>query len=283
MSKLSVYNEYGKLRKVMVGPANTLPPYKPINEIQRYYYPSSFPKLDLLIAEHKKFVDTLEANGVEVIFAVDIPGCDQRDIRDIGIVVNSKFLVCRVIEKTRECEVRGLEDLLTNLDFDEKVFCEDGYIEGGDIIIEGDTLYIGIGKRTNEVGFELIKKRFGNKFNVIPLPIVDEHSHLDTIFNVFSPGLAIMYPQGLKEETRNILNDRYQVIKVTEEEQFQLATNILAVSPSKVIMDAERHPRIAGEIQKKGLKILNVGFSETNKIGGSFRCGSLPLFRDKEF
>jgi N-dimethylarginine dimethylaminohydrolase len=281
LSKLNVYTEYGKLRKVIVGPADTLPPLTShINAIQEYYFPTNPPKLEKIIREHKRFVEVLKANGTEVIYAKKIAGCDQRDIRDIGIVLNSKYLVCRVIEKIRECEVNGLNDFLKTLNKDEIVRCEEGYIEGGDLIIDKDSLYVGIGQRTNNDGYELIKNKFGEIFDVVPIKIIGNHSHLDTIFNIISEELAIAFPEGLEAETLNYLKKRYQIIEVTRKEQFQLATNMLALSPNKIVMDANRNPRIATELNNLGLRIVDVDFSETNKIGGSFRCGSLPLYRD---
>ncbi len=281
LSNLLVYNEYKKLRKVMVGPADTMPPLESrINAIQEHYFRTDPPKLDLLIREHARFVEVLKSKGIEVVYAKNILGCDQRDIRDIGIILNSTLLVCRV-KGIRECEVAGLDEFLESLDKGKVIRCEEGIIEGGDLIIDEDKLYVGIGQRTNRVGYELIHENFKQEFEIIPIEINENYSHLDTVFNIISKGLAIVYPQGLNSDTLNCIKKQYQLIEVTKEEQFQLATNLLALSPEEIIIDANRNPRIANKLTKLGFKVVNIDFSETNKIGGSFRCGTLPLYRDR--
>ena len=45
--RLSVFNEYSKLKKVLVGLADTLPPLTPINSTQKYYYNFDPPKMKL--------------------------------------------------------------------------------------------------------------------------------------------------------------------------------------------------------------------------------------------
>ncbi|MFW5653164.1 MAG: arginine deiminase family protein, partial [Planctomycetota bacterium] len=67
--------------------------------------------------------------------------------------------------------------------------------------------------------------------------------------------------------------------EITKEEQFELGTNVLSVSPTKII---SRHSakRINNRLRELGFDVIEVKFDETPKGGGSFRCSSLPLFRE---
>lgn len=277
---LQVFNEYDRLNRVMVGPADTLPPLTPINPVQAFYYPTDPPRIEKLIAEHRKLVETLTAHGVEVVWASNVAGCDQRDIRDIATVVGTKLLVCRVREGIRKCEIGGLDRLLHDLDSASIVLCTEGWLEGGDIVIDQETLFVGIGKRSDQKGFEFVQSAFGDDFDVVPLPLLAENVlHLDTVFSVVSPGLAVAYLETFDERSLKFLRQRYSLLPISVSEQFHLAANILAIDPRSVVFDATQNTRVAQELESFGLEVVDVGFSETNKIGGSFRCATLPLHR----
>ncbi len=280
MSALRVFTEYECLREVVVGFADTLPPLTPINAIQAHYYSTDPPKIEKLVTEHAHLVSALQDNGVRVVWATDVPECDQRDIRDIAAVVGTKMLICRVKEDIRKCEVGGLEQLVGSLAPTEVIWCTEGFLEGGDIVLDGTRLLVGIGKRTNLAGFEFVRAKFSDQFDVVPLSLLGDHAlHLDTVFSIVSDGLAVAYPSAIDEQSRIFLSRRYHLIEITEDEQFRLAANILAINPHKVIVDVTRNARVAVELANCGLEVVDIGFSETNKIGGSFRCATLPLRR----
>ncbi len=279
---LSIYNEYGALKSVIVGPPDTLPPLVPINATQDYYYQKDPPRIEIIINEHRNFINTLEKSNVNVIWADKVKDCDQRDIRDISAVIGDKLLICRVKEEIRKNEIKGLKAFINSIDTRKIIWCTEGLLEGGDIIVNGDTLYVGIGQRTNEEGYYLLQNHFSNEFNIIPLFLKGRNSlHLDTVFNVFAEKRGIIFPYAFDNVTLETLRESFNLIEVTDFEQFTLATNFLMLNPDRVIVDIQRNPRIASELDKLGLKVTDVSFAETNKIGGSFRCATLPLCRTK--
>jgi len=277
---LNILNEYDVLKKVMVGPADTLPPLVPINATQRYYYQSNPPQIDIIRDEHKKFVSILAEQGIDVLWAQKISGVDQRDIRDIAAVIADKLFVCRVKEKIREREKEGIQELIKSLGPHKVVVCDEGLIEGGDVVIDNDVLFVGIGLRTDYVGYEILKEHFCDQFNIVALEMNGEKSlHLDTVFSICSERLGLIYAPAFSASTLDVLSKRYTLIETTDEEQFNLATNVLALSPTKIVADAHRNSRVVHELENYGIEIIDIKFSETNKIGGSFRCGTLPLQR----
>jgi N-dimethylarginine dimethylaminohydrolase len=279
-SKICVYNEYEQLERVMLGPAHSLPPLIPINATQEFYYSNDPPILEKLQAEQENFVEAVRKNGVKVEWATIVPDCDQRDIRDLAAVIGTKLLICSPKENIRKCEIDGLRMLAESIDENNIVRCREGLIEGGDIIVDSDTLLIGIGKRTNCEAFEFVQRFFGTEFDIIPLRISGPYSlHLDTVFSIISKHRAIAYAGAFDSETLSFLRRRYDLIEVTEHEQFQLATNVLVINPQTLVADKAKNPRLTIELERIGINILDVSFSEANKLGGSFHCASLPLYR----
>jgi N-dimethylarginine dimethylaminohydrolase len=89
---------------------------------------------------------------------------------------------------------------------------------------------------------------------------------------------CLIYPEGFHQMPKSIKNN-YEWIEITREEQFHLGTNVLSVSPTEVISRHNAH-RINEQLDKAGFKVIEVPFDDAPKGGGSFRCASLPLFRE---
>lgn len=154
----------------------------------------------------------------------------------------------------------------------------DIYLEGGDILVDNKTVYVGISERTTMEGVEFLKRILGEEYSIIPLKLNPKFLHLDVVFTIINPNLALIYKNGLEEESY-ILLDKYNKIEVTEEEQFDLATNVFVINPKTIIMNAA-HKRIEQELKKLNLNVIPINLTETAKDGGAFRCTTCPIERE---
>ena len=77
----------------------------------------------------------------------------------------------------------------------------------------------------------------------------------------------------------NYLRSRYEVIEVSEEEQFTLGTNVLSIGYNKII-SLPVNKKVNEELRKRGFEIIEVDITEIIKSGGSFRCCTLPIHRE---
>lgn len=279
--RLSVFNEYSKLKKVLVGLADTLPPLTPINSTQKYYYNFDPPKNETAYEEHKNFLKALKDNDIEVTQAKNIPGVDQRDIRDVVAVIGDYVIVCRLKEKIRKREVEGVEDIISIVEPQKIIYCKDGLIEGGDVIVDNDTILVGLGARTDRIGLKCIQDNFSDNFDVVPLVLNGDNAlHLDTVLSIYSKDKGIIFPNAFDRKSLEYLTRRYSLLEVNEQEQFNLATNIFVLEPGKIVLDAKRNLRVAEHLESTGVKLINIKYTENNKIGGSFRCATAPLVRE---
>lgn len=278
--RLGVFNEYDRLKMVMVGPADKLPPLVPINSTQKYYYNFDPPDNDIASKEHENLTSVLKDNNVEIFWAQNMDGVDQRDIRDVVTVIGEHLVVCRLKEEIRKREVEGIKNLISSVDPQKVIYCEEGYLEGGDVIIDDDTILVGLGARTDHIGLRLIQDKFSHNFNVVPLVLRGNNAlHLDTVLSLISPQKGIIFPVAFDEQSLDFLTTRYSFIEVNKEEQFNLATNILVVEPGRIILDMKRNWRVAEALVAADVNVIDVKYTENNKIGGSFRCATAPLLR----
>lgn len=287
MHKLCVTSETGRLRAVVIGyPDNFLKvPPEIINETQKqYYFSDDRPTRERVMAELGGLKQTLLCHGVEVFQPEPLDGVpDQLMTRDIGVVIGDTFVVTQMARDSRRDEWLGLLPLLDRLRTQRIIKVPDDVVlEGGDVVVDDGRIFVGLSQRTGPDGAAYLASRFPH-FEVIPVPlkqIADGENvlHLDCSFVPVGRHSALIYPDGLAE-VPPALAEAYDWIEVTRAEQQILATNVLSLSPRQVIARPQAS-RVNAELRRRGLEVIELPFDDPPKTGGSFRCCSLPLWRD---
>ena len=159
---------------------------------------------------------------------------------------------------------------------------DDIVLEGGDVIVDNGRIFVGLSQRTGPEGAAFLASHFP-QFDVIPVPlkqIADGENvlHLDCSFVPVGTKYALIYADGLAEMPA-IIAEQYNFIEVTKAEQQILATNVLSISPTQLIARTQS-TRVNAELRKRGLEVIELPFDDPPKTGGSFRCCSLPLWRE---
>lgn len=284
---LHVNAETHRLKEVVLGTADNFDFAHAdiINETQRKYYsdPANRPHRAKLIEQVEAFRACLEEIGVNVHRPTLLEGVpDQIMTRDIGVVIGDTLVVSHMAKASRQKEWQGLKPILDDTDSDHILFAPDEVIiEGGDVIVDGSRIFIGLSQRTNPAGVAFIRDNFP-QYEIVPVPLKgvkegEDVLHLDCAFVPVGENGALIYPQGFREMPA-VIRDEYQWIEVTREEQQKLGTNVLSVSPNTVVSRASAK-RINGRLRQLGLTVHELHYDEVTKTGGSFRCSTLPLWR----
>lgn len=284
---VQIYSETGRLRSVIIGYPDTFVMPEPINAKHEIFHPDhpERPTRDRLIPEFDAFRAALEYCGVEVLQPVDVPGVpDQLTPRDIGFVLGDTFLISSMTTDCRRDEWQGIRHILDEIPDDRIMRVPDDVtVEGGDIILDRGTLYVGLSERTSIEGAEWLREHYAWRYRVQLVPLKELHHdedvlHMDCTFLPVGEHHCLIYPPGFHQMPKCIEHN-YEWIEITKEEQFELGTNVLSISPTQVISRSSAS-RINAELRKIGLEVVEVPFDETPKGGGSFRCSSLPLVRE---
>ncbi len=287
MLKLCVTSETGRLRSVIIGyPDNfhQIPP-EIIKETQKqYYFGPERPTRERIMAELAGFKQTLVQHGVELFQPQPLDSVpDQLMTRDIGVVIGHTFVITQMARASRRDEWRGLLPFLEQVDTEQVVRAPDEIVlEGGDVIVDNGRIFVGLSQRTGPEGAAYLAACFP-QFQVVPVPLKkladgENVLHLDCSFVPVGQRSALIYRNGLAEIPPTIAQN-YDLIEVTKAEQQILATNVLSISPTQVIA-RRRASRVNAELRQRGLEVLELPFEDPPKTGGSFRCCSLPLWRD---
>ena len=192
-------------------------------------------------------------------------------------------------------------------------------IEGGDILVlNKETLIVGVSERTSPQGIELLTKNIFNngtdlkRVLAFSIPKKRTFMHLDTIFTqvdydkftihkgcyndlvVYELTKDLNRPGKLNvklldDKLENILK-HYMGVKVklipcggddkinSDREQWSDGSNALCISPGVVIV-YERNEITNKVLEENGIKVIKIPSSELSRGRGGPRCMSMPIYR----
>lgn len=273
---ISCHTEYETLEKVIVCQPKYMEIAEVINEVQEEYAEENINRLKAM-EQHRAFTDALSENGV-IVYMLP-PGKtkpEQVFTRDIGFTIGDRLFLSEMASEIRQGEEKVLSKWLLENRLPFEKLCNKE-IEGGDVIINGKNVFVGISSRTSEEAVELLKKKLPD-YEVIPITFDEKYLHLDCVFNILSPEDALIFPEALQEETVNMLRNMYYTIEVNADEQFTMGTNVLSIGQRKVF-SLPVNKEVNQNMRERGYTVIEVDFSEIIKSGGSFRCCTLPIKR----
>lgn len=271
-------NEYGTLKEVLMCLPEKMKIQKPLNEAQKKYKKENINQ-DKALRQHEMLRNTLEANGVNVRL---LPVSQDKDLpeqvftRDLGFTSDKGIFLGKMNEKIRKPEINLVKNWLSeeNWSYEE---LQNGSLECGDLLIDGNIVFIGKSNRTTEAAIKEIETLFFDK-KIVVFPIGDKYLHLDCVFNIISPGMAILHPDAFSKEDVRRISMHYRTLRVDDKEQFHLATNILSIGNDTVISLPE-NKRVNKHLKQWGMEVIEVDLSEIIKSGGAFRCVTFPLIK----
>ena len=303
MFSLKINNEFGALSDVILGVAYSFGGTPKIDEC---YDPKSrenvlngtFPNEKNLIAELNSFLKILKKYNVNVIRPETIENYNQIFTRDIAFVIDDKIVVSGIIDE-RKKEIDGIEKVFSKICSDKIItLSNDARIEGGDVILDGENIYIGYSKeddfnkykvaRTNEKAINEIKILFPHKnifsfeLNKSDLSARDNALHLDCCFQPIGKNKAIIYEGGFKNyDDVLLITEKFgdnNLIRISREEMYNMNSNIFSISEN-VIVSENGFKRLNRLLSEQGFIVEEIKFSEIAKMEGLLRCTTLPLQR----
>ncbi len=303
MIKLNVKNETDRLVSVILGSGNNC---GGIPQLEDCIDPKSienvkngtFPVEKDIVKEINNLASVFKSYKINVFRPENIKGLNQIFSRDVAFVIDSKFCIANVIWNRIE-EFNGIKHILNQIPLNSIVKIPfDVRIEGGDVMLCDEYVFVGYSEkedfkkykvaRTNKEGIEFLKINFPNKkIKEFELNKSDNNPkvnalHLDCCFQPIGKKMAIIYDKGFKNKSDLEFLEHYfgndNIIRISEEEMYNMNSNILSISP-EIIITGKGFTRLNNELTTRGFKVEEVAYAEIAKMGGLFRCSTIPLLR----
>ncbi|KYG82827.1 dimethylarginine dimethylaminohydrolase family protein [Roseivirga echinicomitans] len=285
--KLNVKNETDKLEAVVLGIGTDLGEESEINPTSKYHKEEgTYPTEEDIQQEISTFEKVLKAHGVKVYRPKNIEGLEQVFTRDIGFVIDSTYVVASMQEEVRQLELPGVKHITNKINPQNIIHPpKDANVEGGDVILWNDHIFVGISARTNTEGYEFIKASFPNKqVHAIPLVVSKDRKknilHLDCTFQPIGIKDAIIYENGFAERPQ-IIYDLFKeedMLKVDQAQMNRMYPNIFSLSPKDIVVERSFKALIAA-LKERGYIVHEVDYTENSKLSGLLRCSTMPLIR----
>ena len=307
MNRRSLYikNETSRLRSVLLGIAKSPGPVPTLDEA---YDPKSiefikkgeYPNEDDMISEMSAFNDVLQKYGVEVLRPESIKDCNQIFTRDIGFVIDNKFILSNILPN-REDELEGIQSILNQFPEESIIIPpEEVHVEGGDVMPWNDYIFVGtysgedypeyITARTNIHAVDFITGLFPDK-KVKSFDLIKSNTdprknalHLDCVFQPVGTNKAIIHKEGfIHEEDYQFLVDLFgmdNLFHITADEMYLMFSNVFSISP-EVVVSENNFTRLNQWLESEGFIVERIPYHEISKQEGLLRCSTLPLLRDE--
>ncbi|MDQ2981315.1 MAG: arginine deiminase family protein [Actinomycetota bacterium] len=270
------------LRRVLVRP-----PGRDFSRWQEYGWRSE-PDAKRIAAEHEGLRATLEAAGAEVVVAETATdgNPDAVYVYDPAIVAGSGAILLRPGKEGRREEVEAMR-----ADFEAAgvpVAAEltaPAVAEGGDTVwLDGTTLVVGLGYRTNEAGAAQVAEALPDvRVVTVDLPHYhgrEEVLHLMSLISPLDEDLALVYLPLMPVRLVELLEERgILFVEVPDEEFESMGCNVLALSP-RVALALDGNPETRRRMEAAGVDVRVYEGEELSRKGdGGPTCLTRPLLR----
>jgi N-dimethylarginine dimethylaminohydrolase len=251
---------------------------------QWYWTDREPPDLDKVFAQHDGLVETLRAEGVEVVMAPPMEDRFVKSIytRDPLVTVPGGAIIGRMAVRMR----RGEEASITRIVAGEgmpilSTIVGTGTFEGGSFVkLRAGLAAYGLSIRCNQSAADQLREvlaRIGWELLVVPLS--GYTIHLDLHLAMVDVDRALVDVPGLPFWFLEELRARgIEAIAPDTSEAWSL--NALCLRPGRVLM-AEGSPRTVERLEAAGVEVVTVPYDEIHKNGGGVHCSTMELVRER--
>lgn len=230
------------------------------------------------VIEHLGFISAIASTNVEVVLIPPKPHLlEGVYMRDIGVVIGNKLIESNMVAKVRKREESQISGGIKPP--------QEVQIEGGNVIVEGEIVFLGIGDRTNIEAAKWLQEIVGTEFQIMPIKLRNGVLHLDCALGPIGipngkAGGALAYKSAFQEEKDLKLFEKIygKLNWITKGEYAKMGANGFWVNPETVFVNPDC-PRLIEIIKGKGKEVILLPMPEVVLGEGFARCSTMPLIR----
>lgn len=227
--------------------------------------------IDLQVArtQHHEYVQALKNLGCEVIelpAESDLP--DSVFVEDTAFILPELAVITRPGADSRKPETESI--LHTLAPFIKFVrLQEPATLDGGDVLVLGKNIYVGLSTRSNQAAIDQLNKVLGEYGYVVTGVQMHDCLHLKTAVTRLDDTTLLMNPNWV--DTKHF--EDFDWIEVDPSEPF--AANCLPIGDFVIFPTA--FPKTCAKLEAAGFHVITVDASELAKAEGAVTCCSLII------
>ena len=226
------------------------------------------PQYEIIAQEHSNYIKAIKEAGLQIQFLEALEEYpDSIFVEDPALTYKSNVIILNPFDPSRNGEKNIIENEIKDL-FDNILFVEDGFVEGGDILNINNHFIIGLSHRTNKLGADKLSKilqSLGATVEICKTP--DDILHFKSECSIIDDGTILV---SNKMAQLNYLRSNYHLIELPLGEEG--AANSLRINDKLLVPDGFEK---AEEILSKKYTIIKVKVDEISKVDAGLSCMSL--------
>lgn len=219
------------------------------------------------LRQHAEYCQALQTAGLELeILPPDERFPDSCFMQDPGLIIAGKAIIGRMGAPSRQGEEIALAQVLARR-FPMDQIGSPATLEGGDILVLPEGIFVGLTARTNQAGVKQLEQILApTGLSVTGVP-VEKYLHLLSGATYLGRGVFLA--------REDFLDDPFMMgkdaIRVPAEHAH--AANALGIGNHVILPSG--HPFVAAEIRARGFDVLETPLTEFAKADGGATCLSL--------
>ena len=285
---MNCFNEYSPIRKLAVRSAEEA--FYNETKLEEQWQVLRFhakPNYQIALQEYEQLESIFSSANIQIEYLAgnEKLTLDSIYTRDSLLVSPTGLILCRMGRKGRRHEPLTNSTALADEIINGKIIFP-GTLEGGDFIwLDESHAAVGLGPRTNQAGIDQLKTLLGPNVDLhtVPLPAPDHPDDVFHLMSMISPldsNLALIYRPLMPDTFLTWLATRgIEFVDVHESEFFDMACNVLALGPRKILM-LDGLPKTKDRLEKAGCEVTCYKGDEISRKGeGGPTCLTRPLYR----
>ena len=224
----------------------------------------------LAVEQWRRYVAALNANGWQTVEVAAAPDCpDSAFVEDTMVVFGETAVLARPGANERRPEVADAAAAVEALGYRCVPIIAPGTLDGGDVLKVGDTVYVGLGGRTNAEGIAQLAAAFeplGAKVVTVPITKV---LHLKSAVTALPDGTIIGWEPAVDDPSV------FPSFLPMPEEG---GAHVVVLDDHRLLMSAGC-PRSAELLRSRGYEVVEIDIGEFVKLEGCVTCLSVRLRR----
>lgn len=219
-------------------------------------------------AQHAGYVRALEAGGYEVVAIPPAPDApDSPFVEDAAVLIGERVLVTRPGHPARRAETAGVAVVLGER-FPLQSVEAPATIDGGDVLVVGRRVLVGLSGRTNREGVEAVAAiAIPQGFEVAAVP-VGAVLHLKSGLSAIDDRTVLWHRDACDRDALVGLD----VVEVPGDDPE--AANVVRLADGRILVSAA-HTATADLVSGRGREVVGIDVSEFGRADGGLTCLSI--------